>query len=281
MNPTTAEEDAYARIAKWMKEALAEGLDGVEPPDIEPGSSLAKDDELTPGLRASELAWIGISAAREHLYAAALIWYSHPNGVTMPTAYGTLLRTAAIGASNAYWILKPHNRDERLGRVFALAEENFKHANDMIEEALETANAMGFADAKVMRREREKAARWVEYRESAKRRRIARGNSSKFVQTRVIRWAGSQLLTDDASNGGNYALIWRFSSADAHALSWQRMIRGGASGALAAAPSRRDGTKLMRDTQSTDDLLLLLETAKLTNIHALALYEQRRRAPDS
>ncbi|MFW7415774.1 hypothetical protein [Demequina sp. SO4-18] len=277
MEPMTAER-ARARLAQRMQEALDDTPDGAGPPTIEPRSSLSRDDALTKDLTASELVWIGISAAREHLHAAARIWHSHEHGITMPTAYGTLLRTAAIGAANAYWILAPAKRDERVGRAFALAEENYRRAGEMASESLETAATMEIADSATLEREREKAARWEERRVHARDQRMARGVQDRYAATRVVKWAGGQLLTEDPSGGGQYALVWRFTSGDAHALTWQRIMRGGSSGALASAPRGPDGTIHFRDTQSEQDLLMLVELAMLTNRHAIVLYERRRRA---
>ncbi len=62
----------------------------------EPGSSIAKDDELLPWWHLSQAATLGLSYAIHHLRAARLLLDGRE---LFPTVYATLARTAIVAAA--------------------------------------------------------------------------------------------------------------------------------------------------------------------------------------
>lgn len=142
-------DDDYSRVTTRMVQWIDEEWAFGDPPKVEDRSSLDADDSRCRGRLASELAWLGISSAREHMHAASLVWHSRTGGITLPTAYGTLLRTAANGAANALWILAGASRNERVGRTSALVEEEHRYALMAIDNSIKAAPSLGIGDEAV------------------------------------------------------------------------------------------------------------------------------------
>lgn len=94
------------------------------------GSSLAKDDELLPGMPCSQLAWWGMSVAVEHLDATLrlLAQQVDTGGPLLPAANFTVLRAGLVGASQAAVLLLPTSREVRTTYGLQIAHEEYKQA---------------------------------------------------------------------------------------------------------------------------------------------------------
>lgn len=193
----------------------------------------------------------------------------------MPTAYGTILRTAVNGAANALWLLTG-NRNERVGRTAAIIEEECRYILKAIDNALIAAPSLGINEAAVAH-ETKKRAVWDARRAEAVRSRTALSVKS-FNQTAVIKWGGNYLLRDSPDGGALSVTTWQLASADAHALSWQRILRAAGNGRLdAATPSEHSEEMFeVRDIQDEDQLRLLVDFAALLERHASGIFNVRR-----
>src|SRR5690606_12160755 len=116
-------EKSFAWVRGWETQTVQ--------PDVHPRSELAGDDKERPQQPLSQLAWIGLSSAIEHLGLACddLERVLGGDGSLRPRAPFTLTRSALMGASQTVWLLAPDDRATRVRRSLHVAyDERLNHA---------------------------------------------------------------------------------------------------------------------------------------------------------
>lgn len=104
---------------------------GVEPEQPQPRSSLAADDRGYTQFPVSQVAWLSLLFATDHidLFLTAL----QVTRRSQPYAYFTVARGALAGAARAYWVLHPTERAERQRRALRVAHEDHRQYRAMTE----------------------------------------------------------------------------------------------------------------------------------------------------
>lgn len=90
------------------------------------GSALAADDNDWPYMPVSQVAWIGLGGAADHLDAIKRQLTNRPIPLH-PYAQLTLCRSALVGACQAVWVLSPDNPTTRLRRDRTVAAYVYAH----------------------------------------------------------------------------------------------------------------------------------------------------------
>lgn len=93
--------------------------------EVEPGSSIAKDDDGLTGHPVRTGAWYGLIVAVDHLgLVADLI----RDGLTLrPSSIFTVTRAALLGASQAVWLLSGSREDRRCRALSIESDERKQH----------------------------------------------------------------------------------------------------------------------------------------------------------
>ncbi|MEV0811426.1 hypothetical protein [Micromonospora sp. NPDC050200] len=115
------------RTDEWMEQ---------EAPAVQPGSCLARDNELTHPHQVSHAAIQLIGNAVDHLHAMrSALWDYENNRLTLHTyAPFTLTRGALENASAAIWMLAPASRNERIRRRLWHELASIKNTESLLSE---------------------------------------------------------------------------------------------------------------------------------------------------
>lgn len=103
-----------------------------EPIPVQPGSSLAADDEAYPEHPASQVAWAGIASAIDHLDLLISSWRA--TGNTYPNAHRSVARQALVGGAQAVWVLGGPT-DQRIGRGLRVVWDDLRSYEGMLTDA--------------------------------------------------------------------------------------------------------------------------------------------------
>lgn len=90
------------------------------------GSALAADDTDWPYMPVSQVAWVGLAGAADHLDAIRHQLTSRPIPIH-PYAQLTLCRSALVGACQAVWVLAPDDPTTRRRRARTVAAYVYTH----------------------------------------------------------------------------------------------------------------------------------------------------------
>ncbi len=261
-----------ARLGRMKKpvEIWQERTSGEDtgPPPVEPGSSLADDDQVFPSHPVSSVAWHGLLTAVEHLdftlsaMAATRTLY--------PSAYFTTLRAGLLGAAQAVWVLAPANRAERQLRALAAAMTNYEEQRKAYgaipavtaEEQAAVAEARGRIDKRLD----EAAAAAVSLGKDPAKARTLRVNA-----TEVIKLAAAVAVPGKVEQP--YAMfLWRTASGHVHGHPYTRLLQL-RSDHVVEDP---DGRLWARETGSIMEIGTAASAVFMITAKAWELFDQRR-----
>lgn len=178
------------------------------------GSQLKGDDDDWPPMPISQVAWMGMTAALDHLMA--IRWHlDAPKGQTIrlfPFAHFSLCRSAQLGAAQSVWVLSPDSSTERIKRARTVV--TFLQGQHLV--YLEALQA--WADAPDANTDAVAAHVATRIGELAAKR-LADGQKSTLKATEMIREA-AEATWGAGSFADEYVLAWRAGSGAAHALIW-------------------------------------------------------------
>lgn len=248
-SPTTAE--VVARIDELAR-ATSLGM-----PQVEAGSSLARDDDATSPVQLSHAAWTALTIASDHLSAyRALIVDAQQ---TRPWAHHTLLRAAIENAATAVWLLAPSKRTTRIERRLRLAADDINESAD--------------------------AQRLHGLKSPSGRTREQRLNKIAAIARRAglpgsLKWHGygaviREAAADARTNAVALELAWRLGSGLAHGRSWASI--GLLNREHHSDPD--DPVQMVAMSAPLDQLNLFAMTAVSLTTVARATFERRRVKP--
>lgn len=196
MRPLPTTQEVVSRIDE-LATATASGV-----PEVEPGSSLARDDADTSPFHLSHAAWTAIVIASDHLIAYRALVVTAQQ--TQPWAHHTLLRAAIESAVTAVWLLAPSRRTTRIERRLRLATTD-------IDESVTAQKLHGL-------------------RPPSGRTSVQRHNQVSVLARRAgvagrVKWHGYAEVIRDAAADAHMdpavlELVWRLGSGLAHGRSW-------------------------------------------------------------
>lgn len=183
------------------------GLRLQQPWRPDPGTPLETDDLDWPPFPVTQVAVAGLDSARDHLQAVRV----HIDaGQLFPFAQSRLLRTAALAAAQAVWVLAPEGSAERVERaricVLEINDQHRKFLTDLQSLAPEPHEGTDKVAAHVATRLGE-----------LKALRAADGQTETFNATGIIRSAALSTFGDEAI-ALEAQVEWRRGSGAAHGL---------------------------------------------------------------
>jgi hypothetical protein len=205
-----AHERQYAHAVTATFPVITEWqLRGLTAYRADPGSDLHVDDQDWPPMPVSQIAWLGLSVAADHLNA---IRRHIEVKQLFPLSHLTLCRSALIGASQTAWVLAPDSRATRLARARTVAIYLYgKHLQYL----------HGLRDLKdTPHQNTNLVIEHVEQRHAElEAKRTAEGQKAVLIATDMIETAASEvlgrkILTKEA------VLAWQAGSGAAHGLHW-------------------------------------------------------------
>lgn len=264
---------SWQRIALIAEQAVKWREMASQRRPVEPGSSLAAEDQIFPLMPPSYLIWHGISHAVDHLDT-----FTHTvveAKVSFPLAPQTLARSGVLGAAHALWMLDGPNRVERQLRALRMAYEEFRNERVAYDEV-----AQGEDESSEMRRivavRDEWMARAVEAGVTIGKTPgevVQRPRDTTLIDEVITRYEEVHRPEDGASLVGTYRLIWRMHSGVTHGFRWPVIHRTDFSNAVLGGKDDELGGLVTND----DDHLMVSATAMYLLIkRAFELYDLRR-----
>jgi hypothetical protein len=181
----------------------------------EPGSELAEDDTDWQWTPVSQVAFLGMGAARDHLQAVRV----HVEADEFfPFAQQTLLRAAILAAAQAVWVLAPDDRKERLQRARTFALENLKQHLAFLRDLQALSPTPHAATDAVERHAAQRRAELADLRAAAGQGSLPL-NATDVIQQAVLATWGSREMATEAR------VEWRRGSGAAHGLPWSLLGR--------------------------------------------------------
>lgn len=238
--------------------------------EVEPGSSIARDDDGLTGHPVRTGAWYGLIVAVDHL---GLVADLTRDGLTLrPSSIFTVTRAALLGASQAVWLLSGSREDRRCRALSIESDERKQHrgfVNDFArDDYLRDNQAPDFVEGLD-----QLAQRLTEELLSLRGLRKGRSYDGDFVSTTMMREAAAHL----AGRGSNddwfrlaLAAEWRMASAAAHARSWPTYVRP------TECTSLPGGGAVLSMTSSLEDVTKSYVAAVLMTSEAWRLWDLRR-----
>jgi hypothetical protein len=258
------------RIEHWTRETAQLRQLASNAPPVEPGSSLAADDDAFPFYPVSQVAWISICSAIDHHDMFLKTLCSTRTG--FPFGYDTLARSAIIGAARALWVLDGP-RLERIGRALRVAHEDYRQERATHEETRTLfpehfdsyGEQIGLLDDRMARALA--AGQRIGMRAGDV---TARPNDTKIIRYVAERFASGE--SDPQLIVVGYMLGWRDGSGVAHGLRWTAMRR--------SAEVREDanGRPHYRASADIDKIVAAAGRVHLLTCRAVELYDRRRRS---
>lgn len=257
------------RLEKSMKAVRQWEQRTSLPDEVEPRSSLDKDDEALPGHPVRSAAWYGLITAVDHL---ALVADLAKDDLTLrPSSIFTVTRAALLGASQAVWVMTG-NREERQLRALSVASDEYKNhrgfVNDYVKDAfIKERSEDIIADLENL------AQRLTDKMQSLRPLRQGKPYAGDFSSTTMMREAAihlaSQPDTDDWLRLG-LGYEWRMASAAAHARAWPMHVRTTEREPLAG------GGEIRRMAASLPEIVQSYGAAVLMTSEAWNLWDLRR-----
>lgn len=194
------------------------------------GSPLAMDDTDWPVVPVSQVAWMGLGSARDHLQAVRV---HLEDGEVFPFAQLTLIRAALLGASQAVWVLSPEASDERIMRGRCVAAEMYRQQDLYLDVLRRTSPDLHPPTEHV-------AGFLKERRGQLDALRAADSQVRRLEATVMVREAAKAAMVDD-SLVDEVESIWRRTSGAVHGFGWSLMgvidtTRSGPADATGIAP---------------------------------------------
>ncbi|MGI9052817.1 MAG: hypothetical protein ACR2HQ_09240 [Ilumatobacteraceae bacterium] len=208
----TAQEQALLRALQATFPVLDQWRDLLCKPFVPVDSSdLAVDDQDWRWLQPGQLAWAGLSSARDHLHAVRVHIEARE---LFPVAQSTLIRAGLVGGATTVWLLAPSGRHERLRRSRVLLAETYRRHDQFNTKALELPTDQLLPGATPF------AAHIRNRLGEVQAKRDADGQRGGFVQTDVIHEAALVVFPHNPAAVTEIDLIWQSTSGAAHGLTW-------------------------------------------------------------
>lgn len=198
------EDGMFPLIEAWAQRTR------TGPVTAQPGSSLARDDEVYPALPPSHLAYGGIVTATEHLDFFRTSFQA--NRTLYPASHFTLLRTALMGAAQAVWVLKGP-RAQRCERALRLVRDDIQQQRGLLNDV---AAQLAPEDCAAQQQILDRRLREVQDAAAALGLNPAKVRGWKLFMTEVIREASELVHQDDEDAWYGTSLLWRLQSGHAH-----------------------------------------------------------------
>jgi hypothetical protein len=268
-----AEQQLPPEVSRRLRRVFDEALPAWDRrvrtrPDVQPGSSLDGDLTAYPDLGA--IAWQGTTSAVDHLKAVRDLWMTA--GTVHTFAAATLLRAALLAAAIAVYLLDDSpgvTRRERIKRAALAAvtdhRDHLWHQTAMADMTRTLGDDAIAAHQSLIAtlQESQTQAEQVARDHGATRDELRRG----LVDTACIVQAGRVLSrhqppAEQLHLEAGLRAAWQKGSADAHARTWQTMLR-----------RQPDGSPLLR--ADIPELMTGLNGATLVLSEAWRLWELR------
>lgn len=256
---------------------------GVEPEVPQPHSSLAADDRGYTQFPVSQVAWLSLLSATDHidLFLTAL----QATRRSQPYAYFTVARGALIGAARAFWVLHPSERAERQRRALRVAHEDhrqYRAALQTLRDLIDGERQQGVHRTPEQRasdqRIRDESDRQADTSTERLAEIIAVGADAlkmtagqfRLSDTQIIEYAANALPPDtDPWARRGLVLFWRTGSGYSHALRWTSLL-----GATQVGPAGASLTNV-RVAASAQDLFTAITGPVILVEHALGRYRRQ------
>lgn len=196
-------DEMFPFIEQWAQRTR------TGPVTAQPGSSLARDDEIYPILPPSHLAYGGIVTATEHLEFFRVSFQS--NRTLYPASHFTLLRTALMGAAQAVWVLKGPQA-QRCERALRLVRDDIQQQRGLLRDV---AAQLAPEDCAAQQQLLDRRLREVQDAAAQLGLDPAKVPGWKLFMTEVIQDA-SELVHGDKDTWYGTSLLWRLQSGHAH-----------------------------------------------------------------
>ncbi|MHA0290193.1 hypothetical protein ACXYX3_27635 (plasmid) [Mycobacterium sp. C3-094] len=229
------------------------------------GGDLYEDDLDWPWLPVSQLAFVGLQAATDHMLALRCHIEARQ---LFPFADQTLCRSALVGAAEAVWVLAPDERAERLKRARTLAAYTLKHHSQYL-------TALRVSIGEPTHENTDLVAERVELRKSElETKRATDRQHGRLDTTAMINTAAASAFAPRFAKEVN--LEWQAKSGAAHGLAWSIL-------------GTVDTQQGQADEAGMTDIYAAGSLARIANCYFAALHLARhgwalldkRNAPDS
>lgn len=256
---------------------------GVESEQPQPRSSLAADDRGYRQFPVSQVAWLSLLFATDHidLFLTAL----QATRRSQPYAYFTVARGALVAAARAYWVLHPAERAERQRRALRVAREDHRQYRATLEafrDSIDRECKQGVERTPEQRANDQRIRDEADRQAKIRTERIAEivtvgmgslGMTSKqfdLKDTEIIKYVASALPPDtDPWVRRSLVLSWRTGSGYSHALRWASLL-----GATQVGDANA-GVTNVRVAASTQDLFTAIAGPVVLAQHALGKYRRQ------
>jgi hypothetical protein len=183
---------------------------------VQPGSILGVDDQLWPHHPTSQVVWVAMISASEHLDIIEAILEMAPKR-TFVTAPYSVVRGALVGAAQALWILGAPNPVDRQQRSLSIGIE---YLSQRIGYQVEQLKVCSEEQKIASQAQIDKLLLPMLAEAQSKRKKGYRYND-----TQVIATAAGYCFTENSANVvTTIDLHWRRLGGDAHALGWQLLF---------------------------------------------------------
>lgn len=259
-------------IASWLDELKVWDMTwGENGHPIEPGSDLAADDLLLPGVPTSGSAIIGIQSAVDHLNVLGDALRA--SGLRRPFGYYTLARAAIFASARTIWILSPDERPRRQERALWMewhSDRAFKKTLIQFQNQRDPgprAVAHDLADRV--------ASHQAVLATAATTLGVELTSKHAPSDTEIVELAEQWMQDPNVTTnlGSGLAWQWRTHSGSAHSYPWVLV------GKIDLETTYADGTGEGTFSPSTEDLGVAFGTGMEATREAMRLYTSRASAP--
>lgn len=178
---------------------------------VAPGSALALDDELFSHNPTSQIAWVAMISASEHLDVVEAILALAP-ARTFVTAPYTTVRGALVGSSQALSILGSSDRIDRQQRSLSIAIE---HMTQLIAYNREQLKLCSPGEKQLVQDQIDTVYQPMLDEAMSKRKK-----GYRYTDTQTIATAVGYRFGDNTAIATTVDLHWRRLGGDAHVLGW-------------------------------------------------------------
>lgn len=189
----------YPEVVAWNERLVSD----YKP---EPGSGLAKDDQVIPGMWVSQMARLSLATGSLHLLDA--MRHLTESGPSL-WSLQSLLRTAVWGGAQAVWLLNPDDSEARVAnakRVHYYSQDNNRMWLNTFDGSADTTS-----DPESLSRAKAVVAETLR----------ALGKQPKINQMQIVTDVARLVFADQPEAAVQCARGWRAMGAVAHALPWE------------------------------------------------------------
>lgn len=219
--------EAQWHVARVYPEVVAWNERLVRDYSPEPGSGLAKDDQVVPGMWISQIARLSLATGSLHLLDAM----RHLNEFG-PSLWSlqSLLRTAVWGGAQAVWLLNPNDSETRVAnakRVHYYSQDNNRMWLNTFDGSADTTS-----DPDSLNRAKAEVAETLK----------TLGKQPKINQLQIVTDVARLVFADQPEAAVECERGWRAMGAVAHALPWELGTRSTSEALSRTADTRTQHT---------------------------------------